>query len=359
MSGARRARPSLEHGLLVKARTPESTWLRGGLGMLYDGVVIPSNEQPDATKGAASPDEAPQNFGFGVVMASQPGVRLINTDGTFNVARTRKTLLDHFSYPTLLNVGWPMFFGWVMAVFLVLNAIFAALYLLCGPGALVEAGPSLKVGLLWRALFFSVHTFSTIGYGNVVPVGHAANLIVSLEALTALLNAALITGLVFARFSKPNIRIEFSTRGVVRLRNKPALLVRLRNLTRNEVLEVEATVLAWLLDPADGKSRRFHTLAIERSKITFLPLSWTIAHFIAPGSPFHGLTEQQLREQFGEVIVQIRGIDQTSSQPIYARASYTVDQIAWNARYADQYVTDPESGALGIDPKRFHDVEWD
>ena len=275
--------------------------------MLYDGGVNRPDEQLDPSMKATSPEEAPQNFGFGVAMASQRGTRLINSDGSFNVARNRKTLLDHLSYGTLLNLRWPVFLGFVVALFVVLNALFAAAYLLCGSDALVEAGPDMQVGRLWRAFFFSVHTFSTIGYGNVVPVGHAANLLVSLEAVSALLNAALVTGLVFARFSRPNIRIEFSKRGVMRLGNRPALLLRLRNLTRNELLEVEATLLAWFLDPTDGKTRHFHTLAIERSKITFLPLSWTVAHFITPDSPFHGLTMQQLRETF-------RGGDATDSR---------------------------------------------
>ncbi len=229
-------------------------------------------------------------------MAGQRGARLINRDGSFNVSRNRRTILDQLSYATLLKMSWPAFFSLVLGVFATVNLLFGAGYLLCGREALVTTGPSLDVGKVWEAFFFSVHTFSTIGYGNVVPVGHAANLLVSAEAVAALLNAALVTGLVFARFSKPNVNIEFSARGVVRLGGKPAVLVRLRNLTRSEVLEVEATLVAWFRDPDDHKARHFHILPIERTKISFLPLSWTVAHFITPESPFYGLTEQQFRD---------------------------------------------------------------
>lgn len=310
---------------------------------------------PDANDQLAqSQDKAADDLGFGTVMAGQRGERLINRDGSFNVQRNRKTLLDHLSYGTLLNISWPAFFCLVITIFAAANVLFGAGYLLCGRGALVTAGPSLEVGRLSQAFFFSVHTFATIGYGNVVPVGLAANTLVAVQAVAALLNAALVTGLVFARFSKPNIRIEFSERGVVRLNNKPAVLMRLRNLTRNEVLEVEATMIAWFRDPGDHKARRFHVLPIERSRITFLPLSWTVAHFITPESPFHGMTERSFRETFGELMLQIRGIDQNSSQPIYARVSYTAEEFVWGARYADQYIQDPKTGTLGIDPERFH-----
>ena len=82
---------------------------------------------------------------------------------------------------------------------------------------------------------------------------------------------------------------------VVRIAKKPALLVRLRNTTRSEVLELEATLLAWFIDARDGKTRHFHHLEIERSKITFLPLTWTVAHFITEESPFSGLTADEGR----------------------------------------------------------------
>ena len=304
-------------------------------------------------------EKAPEDLGFGAAMAGQRGARLVNRDGTFNVLRNRKGVADLVSYGNLLNMTWPAFFALVIGAFLAVNLLFGVAYLLCGPDALIVTGPPLGVGAIWRAFVFSVDTFSTIGYGNIVPVGRAANLLVSIEAISALLNAALVTGLVFARFSKPNVRIEFSERGVVRLGNKPAILIRLRNLTRNEVLEVEATLIAWFRDPNDHKVRHFHQLVIERNKITFLPLSWTVAHFITPESPFYGLTEEQFQKTFGEVVLQIRGIEQTGSQTIYARASYATEDMAWGASFVDQYIRDGASGMLGIDSERFHATQYE
>lgn len=300
------------------------------------------------------PEKAAEDLGFGAKMTAQRAARLINRDGSFNVRRAHKPLLNHFSYAALLNQSWPVFFGWVVVAFCVVNVLFTVAYLLCGRNALVAAGPSLEVGRLWQAFFFSVDTFSTVGYGNVSPVGRAANLLVAIEAVAALLNAALVTGLVFARFSKPQVRIEFSDSGVVRLEEKPAVLIRLRNLTGNEVLEVEATLIAWFRDPGDSKARHFHQLPLERNKITYLPLSWTVAHFITPESPFYGMDEQQFRLRFGELMLQIRGMDQHTSQAVYARTSYTTGEMVWNARFADQYTHEEKTGMLGIDPERFH-----
>ncbi len=79
-----------------------------------------------------------------------------------------------------------------------------------------------------------------------------------------------------------------------------------------------------------------------------------MAHFITPDSPFHGLTKQQFEETFGEIMLQIRGMDQNGAQAIYARASYTTEEMAWAARFADQYTHDEKTGVLGIDKARFH-----
>lgn len=203
---------------------------------------------------------------------------------------------------------------------------------------------------------FSVDTFSTIGYGNVVPVGRATNLIVSIKAVDALLNAALVTGLLFARCSRPNVRIQFSERGVVRFSGKPAVLIRLRNLTRNEILEVEATLIAWIHDPTiietsfspvSDRAQQDHVLASELD-----------------GGSLHHPREPLLRHE-------CRRLPQNLPRDCPADSRNSADGLTGHlcprflltgghgvgARFADQYIRDETTGVLGIDSERFHATE--
>src|SRR5258708_4545362 len=153
-------------------------------------------------------DQESRDLGFGSVLSREQKLRLLNRDGTFNVYRRRKsTWRSLFAYHGLLSMPAPVFVVLVAAVYLLLNMIFAEAYILCGPDALHGISVSHR---FWQAFFFSVHTFATIGYGNVVPSGMAANLVVTLESIVGLLCFALSTGLVYARFARPTAHIIYS-----------------------------------------------------------------------------------------------------------------------------------------------------
>jgi len=298
-----------------------------------------------------------QDLGIGDVLSEQKRLRLLNRDGTFNVLRNHKTLRDDFSYATFLQMSWMHFLTSVVLSFFLVNLIFATAYVLCGYDALVLNGPDPQIGHFWRAYFFSVHTFATIGYGNIVPVGLRANLLVTVESFFGLFGYSLVTGLLFARFAKPVARIRFSEKAALRTNDKPALLVRLTNKSRSELIQIEATMTATFFDPESETIRRYFPLPLERAKVSFLPLGWTIVHAITADSPFYGLTPDKFRELSGEVIVQVSGTDQASSQVVYARTSYTVADIDWNAKYVDMYRHDKGTGLLGIDMEKFDSTE--
>ncbi|WP_158615345.1 ion channel [Acidipila sp. EB88] len=296
-----------------------------------------------------------QDLGFGDTFGNQ--ARLINQDGSFNVRRSRRRVTELFGYATLLRVSWSTFLLCVIALFLALNLVFGALYLACGPGALANSGPAPRVSLPMRAFFFSVHTLATIGYGNVVPVGEAANVLVTLESFIGLSAVSLVTGLLFSRFSRSQVRLRFSRVVVLRHSPSPGLLIRLTNLHRSELIHIEASALLTSFDPEREQVRRYVPLALERSRIEFLPLAWTILHPITPDSPFFEVTPERLKHLRGELILQVTGIDEASGQAIHARASYTADNLVWGATFQNIYVRDPATGLLDLDMERFDSVD--
>ncbi|MBS1787077.1 MAG: hypothetical protein JST85_05110 [Acidobacteria bacterium] len=301
-----------------------------------------------------------RDLGFGAKVAGESRRRLLNRDGSFNVARTGLNPLAAFSlYQSLLQLSWPKFFGFVVIGYLIANSIFAFAYLACGEGSLMVP-ENLHIGnRFWEAFFFSVHTMATIGYGNITPVGIAANLIVTFEALFGLLAFALITGMLFSRFSRPTANILFSDNAVVApYRGITAFEFRITNGRCNEIIELHATVMYSQFEDYDGKRvRRFYPLQLERERVAFFNLSWTLVHPIDESSPLFGKTEQELLTSDAEVLVLLTGIDETFSQTVHTRSSYKAEEVIWQARFGDIYNPPTPTGRLTIDVRKLHSIE--
>lgn len=279
-----------------------------------------------------------RDLGFGSVVSAESRTRLLNRDGSFNVRRTGLGFWSSLNlYHAFLTTSWPAFLFLMTGSYVLINALFAGFYLLCGPGALAGVAAGISGVPFLRAFFFSVQTFSTIGYGMITPVGPAANLVVTVEALFGLLWLALATGLIFARFARPTAKILFSTNAVVApFQGGTALMFRIANARTNQIIELEATVMLSRFEEHEGRMvRRYYPLTLERRKVVFFPLSWTIVHPIDEGSPLQGLGEQDLRMSSAEILILLTGIDETFSQPVHSRSSYTTDEVVWHARFAD------------------------
>jgi inward rectifier potassium channel len=307
------------------------------------------------------PSNLDNDLGFGSVVASQSRRRLLNRDGSFNVVREGLGWFERVApYHALLSMTWPQFLAVVLASYLLLNVLFGVAYWLCGPGALLDPSHTVPDGGLTRAFFFSVETFGTIGYGAVAPSGLAANVVMSVESLATLLVAALTTGLVFARFSRPTARIRFSRNAVVApYQDGWALEFRLANTRRSEIVQVEARVLySFMEDQPDGRRvRRFEPLALERERVVFFPLAWTIVHPIDERSPLRGLTHEDLVAREAEVLVLLSGLEETFSTTVHARTSYRPEDVMWHARFVTVFNPPRADGTLSIDIGRLHVVE--
>jgi inward rectifier potassium channel len=273
--------------------------------------------------------------------------RAINKDGSFNVARRGTVWRDIHPYLHLISLPWPSFLALVFAAYLAVNTVFAALYYSLGPGHLTGGDAPHKLDRFLNAFFFSAHTLTTVGYGNIAPGSVSANIYAVLEALVGLLGFALITGVLFGRFSRPSARIGFSEQAIIApYEGRTSLQFRIVNRRPNALMEMEATVILMLVEGEPGKQKRtFRGLPLERDEIDFLALTWTIVHPIDEESPLFGKAKQDLEQKQAEVIVLIKGFDETFSQSVRARYSYRFDEIDWNAKFTPAFEFD-ETGNM-------------
>jgi inward rectifier potassium channel len=265
--------------------------------------------------------------------------RAINKDGSFNVSRHGANWRDIHPYLHLISIPWPTFLALVFAAYLAVNTIFAGLYYALGPGHLLGGDAPDKLDRFLNAFFFSAHTLTTVGYGNIAPNAISSNILAVIEALIGLLGFALATGILFGRFSRPSARIGFSDNALIApYENRTSLQFRIVNRRPNALMEMEATMILMMVEGEPGKLKRnFQTLPLERDTVDFLALTWTIVHPIDEASPLFGKTKEDLEQKQAEIIILIKGFDETFSQGVRARYSYRFDEIAWYAKFTPAF----------------------
>jgi inward rectifier potassium channel len=300
-----------------------------------------------------------RDLGFGGRVAQETTVRLLNRDGTFNVTRKGLSFVRSLNvYHAFLTMSWGAFFATTALGYVAANLLFAALYLLCGPGALHGAHGVAASERFLDAFFFSVQTLATIGYGGVSPSGLLANLLVTVEAFVGLMAVALATGILFSRFSRPTAQIAFSQTAVVGpYRGITGFMFRIANERRSQLIEVNATVSLSRQELVDGvRTRKFHELALERRRVVFFPLHWVIVHPIDEKSPLFGTTAEDFAAADSEILILLSAIDETFSQTVQARSSYKPAEVVWNARFADMFERSAD-GRLAIDLRKIHALD--
>ena len=297
-----------------------------------------------------------EDLGLGGKLSERSRVRLLNHDGTFNVRRNELGPFHPYNaYHTLLSLPVPRLLGLMAGYYLAVNLLFATLYWLAGSDALAGAA-STPLRRFEDSLFFSVQTLATIGYGRLVPNTRIANILVALEALVGLLGFAILSGLLFARFTRPTAKIVFSRNAIIAPYGTGwALMFRLVNLRNHDLTDVRAVVsFAHWVDENGSRRRRFDLLHLERPSIIFMPLHWVIVHPIDAESPLHGLSLDSLIAADPEIVCLITADDETFAQTVHSRTSYDKTDIVWGARFRDMYIFDEDH--VAIDLTRLHDV---
>ncbi len=258
-------------------------------------------------------------------------------------------------YHRSMTVYWPVFFGTAAAIFVVLNAVFAFLYYL-GDQPIANVAGDLPLPL--SMFYFSIETLATVGYGDMHPQTNYGHIIATVEIFTGMCFLAVMTGLIFARFSRPRARFLFADYPVVSIhQGQPTLMIRVANARNNTISQ--ATARLWLFRmeyTAEGRQlRRYHELTLDRREHPMFTLSWTLFHTIDERSPLYGMTPHDLVASDAALVLNVGGVDDSSAQQLYARQLYSHHDIKWQHRYRDITSISPE-GRLVIDYGLFNDV---
>ncbi len=264
----------------------------------------------------------------------------------------RGVLQDLFHY--FMTVSWPQLFATIALFFLSFDLFFGMLYDLV-PGCIANLNPPGFAG----AFFFSVETLATVGYGDMHPVTFYGHSVAMLEIFVGLMSLALITGIMFARFSRPKARFLFARNAVVRpIDGRRTLMFRAANERQNVVQEASAR-LRLLRDETSVEGyrlRRVTDLPLVRSEHPAFLLGWNLMHVIDETSPLYGQTAETLARDAVVFILSLSGTDDTTGQVLMARAEYPSTAIRWDASFRDVLEKSTE-GVLTMDYRKFHDVE--
>jgi inward rectifier potassium channel len=258
------------------------------------------------------------------------------------------------TYHFILTLTWPGFAGFVFGIYLLINFVFAVLYML-SPHAVAEMSP----GSLLDAFFFSVETLATVGYGHMYPETFYGHLIAMLEIMVGMFGLAVITGLIFVRFSRPTGRVRFSKTAVIApFDGVPNLMIRVANLRHQAMVEPDFRMLLIRSTiTAEGEEmRRFRSLKLDFDHLIAFPAVLTVRHRIDEESPLFGMTAKDFQQQDVRIMASIVGVDTVIVAPVQSFADYNYDQIEWNRRFVELYDQNAE-GEWTVDYGRIDHTE--
>jgi inward rectifier potassium channel len=258
-------------------------------------------------------------------------------------------------YQWLLALRWPQFAGLVAAVYIGLNLLFATLYSLDRNSIAGSTGGS----WFFDCFFFSVQTLATVGYGHMYPQTLYGHIVSTIEIMSGIFLLAVVTGLIFVRFSRPVARIAFSRSMVIGpLNGQPTLMVRVGNQHQHSIVDTQFRVMFMRDEPLveGGDFRYFYTLKLHFDKLILFPAALTLRHVIDKSSPLYGATPESLETTRAVFAVSVSGIDPVIAAPVQAQQDYTWRDVRFGKRFVDIY-TQSGRGQLTVDYGRLHDTE--
>jgi inward rectifier potassium channel len=269
------------------------------------------------------------------------GGRFINRDGTFNMRREGTSFLRRISvFQKMLTIPTWKFVCIILIFYVVINLIFTSAYLLIGANELQGLIAYSGWTKLKEVFYYSTQTFTTVCYGRINPLGDAANLLSSFEALCGFLSFAIATGLIYGRFAKPKSFLLFSDYALISpYQDKTGLMFRFVTYKDDHILtNVEIKVnIALRVEDKGEPTYKFYDLTLERYKVDNLPMNWTVVHPIDENSPLYGFSNDDLAAADVELYVLITGFDEVFSSAVLQRTSYTYNEMLFNAKFVPMY----------------------
>ena len=303
--------------------------------------------------------EEESELGFGTKTSSQK-TRLINKDGSFNIERIEESGFGSTSvYHALITMPWRKFNFLVFIYFIVINFIFASCYYFSGMDGLKGWEAASEKDKFLEAFFFSTQTLSTVGFGRISPGNNISSSIAAIESLVGLLGFALATGLLYGRFSRPKANLIFSKYAIIApFKNGTAFQFRLANKIRNSQLtDMTCRVTVARYEIENGvRIRRFRPIDLELKNIVFFPMSWTINHIITEDSPLWNMTAKDYEEADVEFLISLNGFDDTFSQNVSTRHSFTHEELIYGAKFISVFSTNAKGQTLQ-DLRKLSDFE--
>lgn len=250
--------------------------------------------------------------------------RLVNRDGSYNIVRhgALRGLKD--TYKFLIELKWWQFLLFTILYYVTINALFAVMYLIAGPEHVSGTDPSIPDFM--EMFFFSVQTFTSVGYGYMAPQGIATNLIVTLESFAGLMSIALMTGLLYGRFSRPKSKLAFSRNMLISpFQDGNGLMFKVVN-KRNDILMNANVKVILIMDRGEGSdqfNKLYYQLDLQLDRINFFPLTWTVVHPINAESPISGISLPELIARNTEILILFEAYDETHGQTVTEKHAYS------------------------------------
>ncbi len=300
-----------------------------------------------------------KEVGFGKTEGTQQ--RLMNPDGSYNFERKGLPFYETFNfYHFLISCNWWQFIGIVLIWYSVVNFIFTGFYYAISVENLTGMQYQNEWERFTEVYFFSAQTLTTVGYGRINPMGFAASALSSLEALAGLLSFALFTGLLYARFARPNAVLLFSKNAVFApFQNHTGLMFRVANQLNSNLINMKVQItLSFIEQDAKGDAQRkfFTPLSLERDGIIFFPSSWTIVHPIDENSPLWGYDWAFIQHSQPELMILISGYDESFAQEVHTRRSYSLEDFVWGAKFVKIIEANSKGEAI-VDLGRISELE--